>query len=213
MSRQNIRILLNILLPLLVFWSWGRMFRGVEGGLLSSAGMRSLRYFTVLSNLLEAFVSLLFLSALLTGSGQALCVRLKFTAAVCVGLTFFTVIFFLGPLYGYPPMYKGSNLWLHLIVPLLAMAEFVFLNDIPMRYQENLISLLPMLVYGVFYIANVLVNGRGEGPSLNDFYGFFLWGLPAALFILCVIILATFGIGAGLRLLNSLWLKHTGLPG
>ncbi len=39
-------------------------------------------------------------------------------ACVCLGLTFMTIAFFLGPIYGLFSMYQGANFWFHLIVPL-----------------------------------------------------------------------------------------------
>ena len=41
-----------------------------------------------------------------------------------------------------------------------------------------LIAVIPMIVYGTFYLGNILLNGRGEWPDTNDWYGFAMWGIP-----------------------------------
>ncbi len=52
MKKDKIRKTLNILLAIAVFGAWGHMvFSG--GGTLADSGLSSLKYFTVLSNLLE----------------------------------------------------------------------------------------------------------------------------------------------------------------
>ena len=196
-------MVLNLAVFVMVMAAWLRMMFVFENGVLTSRGIASLKYFTVLSNLLEGAVSLALAAALLFRRQDGRFFHLlKYMGAVSVGLTFFTVVGFLGPLYGYRAMFRGANLWLHLVVPLLAMAEFMFLNDVPMTWRDNLLAVLPMLCYGMFYLANNLLNGTGTGRSTNDFYGFLHWGLPAGLFIFAALILSTFLVGLGLRLGN-----------
>ena len=42
--------------------------------------------------------------------------QLKYAATVSVGLTFLTVMLFLGPRFGYGAMFQGVNLWFHLLM-------------------------------------------------------------------------------------------------
>jgi hypothetical protein len=144
-------------------------------------------------------------------------------AAAAVGLTFLVIIGFLGPLYGLLKMYRGANFFFHLILPLTAMAEFVLcpaeaetaLNPaettepalcpaetaetatIPFRW--TLYTMIPVAVYGAFYLGNCMINGIGEWPHTNDFYGFLNWGLPVGLVIFAGIMLAIWGIACVLR--------------
>ena len=187
---MKMRRILNAFVFVIVMVSWISMITGKEG-ILASRGIRSLRYFTVLSNLLAAFAALLWQ---IRPEGTA-ARRIKYAAAVSVGLTFLTVLVFLGPLFGYAGMYSGANFWFHLMVPLICMLEILLLSREPLSRRDNLLSVLPMLFYGIFYLGNILLNGR-QG---NDWYGFITWGMPAGIGIFLLIIAVTYGIGWGLR--------------
>ena len=57
--RKNLSKAVNLLIAVLVLWAWVSMaFRLGGHGSLSAGGLQSLRYFTVLSNLLQGGVSL-----------------------------------------------------------------------------------------------------------------------------------------------------------
>ena len=98
---------------------------------------------------------------------------------------------FLGPLYGYPEMFVGANLWLHLVVPITAMAEIIFLSDATYTRRDNNLAVIPPLIYGIVYVLNILINGMGEWPNTNDWYLFFYWGYPIGFLIYVVIALVT----------------------
>ncbi len=100
----------------------------------------------------------------------------------------------LGPTIGYPAMFIGSNLYLHLIVPVLAIASLLALQlcrSIPARFAPT--GVLPMAAYAVFYYGNILVNGLTSGPAGTDWYGFTmggtvpLWAAVAVIFVICLI--------------------------
>lgn len=132
---------------------------------------------------------------------------LKLSAAAAVMVTFLVVACFFGPLYGYGQLYLGSNLWFHLIIPLLAIVEFCLLDgEIPFR--KTLLSGVPALVYGCVYLGNVLINGKGEWPNTNDWYGFLNWGYGPAMAIFFIIVLVSWGVACLLRWINSKMGKH-----
>ncbi len=198
MKNKRIRIIVNIAIAVCVFGAWLGMF--VRGGeLLASVGVRSLRYFTVLSNLLEGIASIILAAALIRGKDSERLGVLKLVAATAVGLTFTVVMVFLGPLFGYPAMFRGANLWLHLIVPLAALAEFVLFNERDIPKKKCLWVASSPLVYGLFYLANILANGA---PG-NDFYGFTLWGMPVAFVIFALIIAGILLMGRMLTKANE----------
>ena len=182
-------------------YAWLKMVFSSTDGVLVSTGLRSLRYFTILSNLLEGFASVVFL--LNMKKEKPWVNLLKYVAAVSVGLTFLVVVVFLGPLFGYLFMFIGVNFWLHLIVPVLAMVEFVIYNREKYTVKDNLIASLPMVIYGIFYLGNIIINGVGQWPDSNDWYGFMSWGLPVGIVIFFVIVAVTYGIGLVLRKLNG----------
>ena len=139
-------------------------------------GIMCLRYFTVQSNIFAGVVALI---ALL-------------------------VAFFLGPMYGYHRMYKNANLYFHLIVPLIAMIDYILLTDVPKKMKWKILSAMLTVLYGIGYILNILINGMGgRYPRNNDFYFFLRWGWGVAILIFAVIILLSFGIACLLSWLNS----------
>lgn len=128
---------------------------------------------------------------------------LKLAAAAAVMVTFLVVACFFGPLYTYPVLYRGSNLWFHLIIPVLGMAEFCLLDgEIPFRM--TFLTGAPALVYGCFYLGNILINGKGEWPDTNDWYGFMNWGFGPAMVIFAGIVLTSWGAACLLRRINRL---------
>jgi hypothetical protein len=125
--------------------------------------------------------------------------KLKYAAAVSVGLTFTVVMTFLGQIYGYRMMFSGSSLWFHGLIPLLAMTEFIFCNKTPMSSKDNFWAVVPMLAYGIVYVGNIFINGiKG-----NDWYGFIRWGYGVGAVIFMVILGITYLIGFLLRKLNK----------
>ncbi len=207
--KQKVRRIVNIAVAAVVFVMWIRMFFS-GGGLLSSPGFTNLKYFTVQSNLLEAIACLAWLASRGRGKTDASQAAdgtkrgggvetFKFVACAAVMVTFCVVALFLGPLYGFRFMYTGSNLWFHLLVPLAALFEAVFLADVRYTRKDNLLAMLPALVYGTFYLINIGINGKGEWPDTNDWYGFLNWGLPVGLLIFAGIALISWLLGFALR--------------
>ena len=185
MNRQRIRTILNVCIAVMVFGAWLAMiFLG--GGDLAARGIVSLKYFTVLSNILCGIAAVIWLVRGRKGGSEAI-ERLKYVAAAAVALTFMTVVVFLGPLYGYPEMFAGANLWLHLVIPLVAIAEIIFLSDAVYTLKDNNLAVLSPILYGVVYLGNNIINGIGEWPDTNDWYLFLHWGYPIGFVIFAVI--------------------------
>ncbi len=108
MKSNALRPIFNLVLAALVAYAWYLMiFRGT--GALQTTGLKSLKYFTVLSNLLEGFASLFYFLRR-NNETDPLRDTLKYTAAGAVTLTLLVVLGFLGPIFGYPFMFRGANL-------------------------------------------------------------------------------------------------------
>ncbi len=189
--KKTARIILNAFLAVMILIQWVILATGIPDSSFMSGGLRTLKYFTVLSNLLEAAACIFWI---ITGNE-----RIKYVAAVSVGLTFTVVMVFLGPLFGYLMMFTGPSLWMHGIVPLAAMTEMIMFNRETMTVRDNLRAVFPMFIYGIFYLGNIIINGI---PG-NDWYGFMLWGYPGGAAALVIIICVTYGIGLVLRKLNE----------
>ena len=201
--RSKLSIAAKVLTVLLVAWAW-RVMLVSANGTLSSTGLRSLRYFTVLSNLLCGLAALVHLVALASRrAAPGWVLRLSFLGTAAVSVTLMVVMLFLGPLYGYPAMLRGANLWFHLVIPVLAILDHVLLEqgERPDR-RDTLLAVLPTLLYGLFYVGNIALNGVGEWPDTNDWYLFFYWGTPAAIGIFAAILLMNWGFASALRALG-----------
>ena len=127
------------------------------------AGKKSLRFFTILSNLFCAVSALLWV---LSSSYWAW--LLKYVGTVAVTVTLLTVIFFLGPNMGYRPLFSGKDLYLHLCGPLLAIVSFCFMEcQFALSFSLSLLGILPVIIYGFVYLVEVVILKNWE-----DFYGF-----------------------------------------
>ena len=202
LTLKKISIALNLAIAAVTLFAWLKMaLRIDENGVLSAPGLHSLKYFTVLSNLLQGVASLIYAVALLTG-GAPLAVRvLKYAATTSVALTFATVVCFLGPVFGFKGMYEGANLWFHLLTPVLAALDFVLLDRSgPIPFAASFVAIVPMALYAAFYVTNLLVNGVGEGRHTNDWYGFMRGGWSGAAVIAAVIALGTWAMALLMRL-------------
>ena len=202
MDRYKLRKYVNIFLVIAVLGSWIAIFVSASGTLMQN-GLNSMKYFTVLSNLLEGFASAVWLvSSRKNGKASSRAELLKYIAAAAVGLTCVVVLTFLGPLYGYPAMFKGGSLFMHLLTPLIAIAEIVFLSDVTYTRKDNRLVMLSPLVYGAFYLGNNVINGIGEWPDTNDWYLFLTWGYPVGILIFAVICVVIWLLGFAMRKLH-----------
>ena len=180
-----------------------------QGATLTDRGLRSLRYFTVQSNLLVGLSSLLYAVALIpvlrgraNGVPAALQI-LQLAATASVGLTFLVVTGFFIPVLHSKDMFVGPNLWFHLVVPLAAIVSFPLLfRFAPLPRSAILWSAVPMLLYGSFYTLNCLLHGTGDyqnPATLNDWYWFLHWGLPVGIAFFVGLCAVTMGLAALLR--------------
>ena len=191
-----------------VVWC-GMAFQRGGGDLFSSAGLASLRYYTVLSNIVAGTASLWCLVSGLVRrkkEGPAIsrgAFRLRFVGTVMVLTTFLTVALFFLPIFGFSRLYSGSNFWFHLVIPVVSTAGFFLLpGKERISFREALLPILPVLAYGAFYSINNAVNGQGTWPNTNDWYGFLHWGWAIGWCIFAGIAAATWGAGMAVR---ALW--------
>ncbi len=130
-----------------------------------------LRYFTSLSNLFCALVCLAVAVCRLCGAVPNAVLVLKFVATAAVGVTFLTVMCFLGPVvYDYKMMLTGPDFWLHLVCPVLAIVSLLLWDSPDAGFWIVFLGALPVPLYGAFYLAHVVL--APEEKRWNDFYGF-----------------------------------------
>ena len=201
---------LEFLIILTTIGSWVRMFRRGGERVLSQQGFASLKYYTCLSNIFAGLVSGLTVLCLLVNGLQASLpmwvVLLKYSAAVSVCLTFCVVMVFLGPRMGYKLLFAEEQLFLHAVGPLLAVFSFLRSPFIPqMKSSATFIAVIPTLLYGIVYAANILKNGIGEGEKTNDWYGFAVGGVKSIPVVFAIIMTVTWGLAVGMLALRGVF--------
>lgn len=213
-SKGTYAIAINMIIAVMEPVAWGMMLFSRSDVPLTAMGLWSLRYFTVLSNLflgLAALIYLIFQVRSLFRKEKQIPVwahRLLYIATVAVTVTLMTVLLFLGPTMGYGAMFVGANFWFHLALPVMAIIGFAFfISGKPLSFKETLLGTLSTLVYGIFYVGNILINGVGQGAATNDWYGFTMWGVEFMPVVFAVMLLATWLFAIVLRALNRRFAK------
>ena len=217
------------MIAVMVLGAWMCMvFKLGDNGTISQGGFKNLKYFTVLSNLLAASASILNIvyttraikrgkgggsgSSARSTSGDSASInaqipgwvwKFKYAAATAVALTFIVVVSFLGPVYQIPGLYSGANLWFHVVVPIVSVLAVIFGPGPRLEFRDNFRTLIPVLTYGAGYIANLLINGLGDTPYSNDWYGFLYWGWGIAFVMFAIMILVSWGVALGMRALHN----------
>lgn len=155
-------------------------------------------YFTNISNIVVGFIALInAVFLLLSAIKNKNCVPtifslVKIVAISMTTLTFFTVLFVIGPIDGYPNNYSGRNFFTHLIVPLLALISYLFLEEkLQIKWIYSLLILVPLVIYSIFYVINVIALETWPDIYLINKQG--LWYL-----FLLAFLAGDFGLGQGL---------------
>lgn len=208
-TRMIISIVLNLIMVIIVAIGISVMFfsNNESATGLKASGVENFKFYTEITNVasgITALYTLIFITVSKKDSIPKHIIILKLMTVAGVGLTFFIVAFFLGPIYGHRILYQDANLFFHLILPLIAMAEFSMLyiirENLPFKY--TFLTMIPPFIYGMAYLINIIINGKGEWPDTNDWYGFLNWGLGVGILIFLFNVLASWGISCGLRFLN-----------
>lgn len=163
--------LLIFLITLLLVILFGRK----EAKWMPERWRTAFRFFTCQSNVLCASSCLLSALFLLGGEIPQWAWLLKYAGTAAVTVTMLTVFLFLAPSIG-----KGwaeklligrvSDLFMHLLTPLLALVSFCIFELRGMTFLQSLIGLLPVVLYGILYLYKVLY--APEEKRWDDFYGF-----------------------------------------
>ena len=206
-NRKNISIILNLIIFVFTLFATVSMIIGFEfmgdAKALSSRNFYAFKYFTVDSNVFAALVSLAYVIYRFTPSGKENeylnrgFYILKLAATTGVTLTMLVTIFFLSPKMGssFLMLFMNSNLFMHLITPILCIISFIFFEPVKRDDSKFLFSLsgiIPMLLYAIFYIPNILLHLEEGKPSHTyDWYGFLDGGINTAWFVFPAILVVT----------------------
>ena len=213
-NKIKLSILFNSLIVLLALFVCFMIITGfkIDNGveprvMLASTGFGAFKFFTVDSNLFLTIVACIFIvydCKLLAGKIKTIpkwLMILKYVATVSVGVTFFTVFLYLGWVAegGMISLLRNSNLFLHLIMPVLAFITFLFFDDIKLESKHIIYGLIPLFVYSIYYGINGLAHMKnGIIPLEFDIYGFLQDGLLKAVIVLVVVFIGNYIISYGL---------------
>ena len=193
---------LNILIALITLIIVVSFFRK-EGQWVPERGKFALRFFTTLSNMLCAAASLLTALAINAGGIPEWIWMLKYIGTAAVTVTMLTVLFFLAPTFGkgaLKVLLSGTDLFMHLITPLLALVSFCVFEKRGMTFCQSLWGMLPVVLYGPVYLYKILFALPEK--RWDDFYGFNKQGKWPIAF--AGMVLGTFLICMGIMALQNL---------
>lgn len=215
--KLKISFILNVLIVLMVLFASIVMFANIKfmsGSeiVLESTGIGMFRFFTVDSNFFMGIVALLYSIEeikILKDKTYKISRKLnifKYMATVSVSLTCFVVFVYLGRIVngGIVVLLQNSNLFFHLIIPVTAFLTFVlFERNNDLKYKNTFYCLIPALVYGVFYLINVLIHmENGSVLPKYDWYYFVQNGVWTSLIVLPAILFITYILGLIIWALN-----------
>ena len=208
----NIIIIILVIVASVMMFTGFRFMQGAEI-VLESTKLGMLRFFTVESNLFMGVAACIFgikEIKLIKGKIQEISKRsyiLKLMATTGVGLTCFVVFAYLGPIstLGVSSLLKNSSLFFHLIIPVLSLLNFIiFEKTDKLKYKDKFYGLIPTLIYGCYYLINVLIHMENGQVSVDyDWYWFVQNGVWTAIIVVPIIFIITYIISLILWRLNK----------
>ena len=213
---KNIKksLILNIIIVVLVIMSCTFMFNGIkfmpDETLLELTKMEMFKFYTVDSNILMGIMALIMViyeKKLLKKKIKEIpkfVYILKLIGTSAITLTFIVTLFFLSPQYGFYAMYNNNNLFLHLVIPVLAIITYVFYEKHDNKYSYAFLGIIPMLIYSIYYASMIIIHLSDGGLTFKyDFYGFLRGNINNVYIVLPVMYLFAYLISILLIYLNK----------
>ena len=211
-----ISLILNILIFIMVTLGTVFMITGFKFmsdiKLLDSSGISLFKYYTVDSNVLVGLASLiliifecLFLNKKITKIPKFVYI-IKYISTVAVVLTFLVTLFYLAPSFGkdFWLLYQNSNLFFHLLVPIVSFVSFAFFEKIDLNFKYTLCGVSTMILYGIYYASNIFINQvNGKVLPQYDWYGFAKSGTKSIFIVFPIMILITYLISVVIYIINK----------
>lgn len=213
MKKVKISLIINCIIVILVTFGCIFMYMGLKfmpgESLLEVSKMEMFKFFTIDSNILVGISSLLMIiyeNKLLKSKIDKIpnnIYILKQIGTSAVTLTFLTTLLFLTPQYGFYSMYSNNNLFFHLIVPILSIISYILFEKHSNRKKYALYGIIPMAIYSVYYIANILIHLNDGGLTTKyDFYGFLQGNINNVYIVIPLMYFITYIISLSLTTLN-----------
>ena len=220
MNKKSIKISLvfNIIIFLLTAFASFMMFTGIKFStgyepILETTKIGILKFFTVQSNLFMGVVALIFSIKeiqLLKGKKDDISKKyyiLKLMSTTAVFLTFFVVFSYLGLIAdgGLISLLRNSNLFFHLIIPVLSIITFIcFDKTNKLRIKDSLYGVIPTILYVIYYTINVLTHiENGKVSPKYDWYYFVQNGIWTAFIVTPMMLVISYLLSLLLWKLNK----------
>ena len=131
----------------------------------------------------------------------------KLAATSAIALTFLVTFAYLVPVvgYGFKAMIMNSNLFFHLITPLLAIFTFIlFENTDKIGKKEVIVGIVPTACYAIYYLINIVTHmTNGKVSPEYDWYFFMQGGIWTAFIVVPLMLLITYLISLFLWKINK----------
>ena len=208
-----LNLILSTLTVVFVFISIVMNLMATPTESVREVGLKTFRMFTVLSNMFVGVTAAMSIPFAVDGIRQKnyhlprWIVNLTLSSVTCITLTFLITVFVLAPRSGYElMMFSGSFLFMHTIVPLVAIISFLFINHYHnVKFKITFLTILPVLAYAVVYLVSVIVVGEENG-GWRDHYHF--QELMPWYWIFILMMLLTFGLTNLLRVVHNVMHKR-----
>ncbi len=211
--KKTISIILNSMIVICTVLATIMMFTGLKfsqgtEAVLESTKLGMFRFFTVDSNILMGITSLAYLIEIVRNkniSRQLYLTKLASTTAVT--LTFLVVVLYLGPISkgGMISMFRNSNLFFHLITPLLSIISFTLTEKYNAKsVKDSFVGLIPTAIYGIYYLGNIILHLEdGKVSPRYDWYWFVQNGISSVFIVIPIIFTLTYFISFSLWKINQ----------
>ena len=199
-KRDMVSLILHIAVLLMTVLACLMRFGGVRffSENVAPPGWSALRYFTTESNVLIGLIAI----PCIVVDSLRLAGKIKerpfwievaeFVGASCLALTMITVLFILGPgvaivdqtIHSFFNLYFNHNLFFHLLTPIAAIFAFLLNASGRLNYRFIIVSVVPALMYEVFYsiVAFSHMDASGKVAYEFDWYGFMRGGVVSGVF-------------------------------
>jgi len=216
MKRIQTAIAMNIFIAMLVAFAVWAMISGFHfmsgASTLSAVGWIAFRYFTVDSNILMGLAAAIMAGVQIHSAKSKTEVpvwatKLKLAATTATTLTMLITCLYLAPTssMGYFSLFVDANLFLHFVIPVLAILVFIFQEgDSRLSLRHTLYGIAPMALYAGYYFVNVVTHiQNGTVSRKYDWYHFLMFGVKSIPLVLAVIFSLTWLISFLLWRLNK----------
>ena len=158
-------ILINSLIIIFVVYSLTNMIFQYVKTIEFAVSLNVLLYYTNWSNILAAVAAACSLYCVFKGVKLPKPIAiLKLASLMMLTVTFLVVVFVLCPQMGWNILYDiGGMIFLHFIVPVLALIDYLYNVDINAPGKRDAIyAVIPMMIYAIGIITILLIAGNDD---------------------------------------------------